>query len=412
MVKQHTRKTDNTVLPFTGRVSSTNASGSKPRSNTKNDRIPLFSANHDACVVQYLKKMHKRKVAKSAKQKVKSEWKPTGRIFKTVGLKWIPTDRILNMIVEIIFWYLDSGCSKHMTGHRAIMRYGYLQMGNILISCVYNVEGLGHNLFSVGKFCDLDLEVAFRKHTCFVRYLEGVDLLSGSRGSNLYTISMADMMKSSPICLLFKASKTKYWLWHRRLSHLNFSTINQLAKQDLIKRLPKLKYTKDYLFLACQIGKSKKGSHPHKPEPSTNEKFQMLHMNLCGPMQVENINKKRYILIIVDDYSHFTWVTFLRTKDEAPKIIIKFWKQAQVSLNATVRYLRTKNGTGFINKTLRNYTKEVGITHHTSIARTPQQNGVVERRNRTLVEAARTMLIFSKSPLFILAEVVATACYT
>ncbi|GJW95876.1 retrovirus-related pol polyprotein from transposon TNT 1-94 [Tanacetum coccineum] len=114
--------------------------------------------------------------------------------------------------------------------------------------------------------------------------------------------------------------------------------------------------------------KIKKESHPHKPKPSTNEKLQMLHMDLGGPMRVESINKKRYILIIVDDYSCFTWVKFLRKKDEAPKNIIKFLKQAQVSLNAIVRYLRTDNGAEFLNKTLRNYTEDDGITHHSSIA--------------------------------------------
>ncbi|GJX06032.1 retrovirus-related pol polyprotein from transposon TNT 1-94 [Tanacetum coccineum] len=263
-------------------------------------------------------------------------------------------------------------------------------MGNILISRVYYVEGLSHNLFSIGQFCDSDLEVAFRKHTCFIRNLKGVDLLSGSRGSNLYTISMADMMNSSPICLLSKASKTKSCLWHRRLSHLNFGTINQLAKQGLVKGLLKLKYTKDHLCSACQMGKRKRESNPHKPEPSTNEKLQMLHMNLCGPMRVK----------------------FLRTKDEVLEIITKILKQAQVILNATVRYLRTNNGIKFLNQTLRNYTNEVGITHNTSIARTSQQNGVVERRNCTLVEATRTMLIFSKSLLFLWAEALATACYT
>ncbi|GKC86443.1 retrovirus-related pol polyprotein from transposon TNT 1-94 [Tanacetum coccineum] len=165
----------------------------------------------------------------------------------------------------------------------AIMGYGDLQMGNILISHVYYIERLGRNLFSVGEFCDLDLKVAFRKHTCFVRNLGGVDLLSGSHGSNLYTISMVDMMKSSLICLLSKASNT-----NRRLSHLNFSTINKLAKQGLVKRLPKLKYTKDHSYSACQMGKRKKESHPHKPEPSTNEKLQMLHMDLYGPMRVES----------------------------------------------------------------------------------------------------------------------------
>ncbi|GJW38342.1 retrovirus-related pol polyprotein from transposon TNT 1-94 [Tanacetum coccineum] len=143
------------------------------------------------------------------------------------------------------------------------------QIGNNLISRVYYVEGLGHNLFSVGQFCDSDLEVAFRKHTCFVDNLEGVDLLSGSRGSNLYTISLNDMMKSSLICMLSKFSRTKSWLWHRRLSHLNFGTINQLVKEGLVTGFPKLKYAKGHLCLACQMGKSKKESHKPKPEPST-----------------------------------------------------------------------------------------------------------------------------------------------
>ncbi|GJU01132.1 retrovirus-related pol polyprotein from transposon TNT 1-94 [Tanacetum coccineum] len=160
------------------------------------------------------------------------------------------------------------------------------------------------------------------------------------------------------------------------------------------------------------MGKSKKESHPHKPEPSKNEKFPMLHMDLCGPMRMETINEKRYILVIIDDYSRFTWVKFLRTKDKAPDIIIKILKLAQVSLKATVRYLRIKNGIEFINQTLQNYTEEVGITHTTSTARIPQQNGIIERCNRTTVEAIRTMLIFSKSPIFLWVEAVATTCYT
>ncbi|GKA47081.1 integrase, catalytic region, zinc finger, CCHC-type containing protein, partial [Tanacetum coccineum] len=115
----------------------------------------------------------------------------------------------------------------------AIMGYGDYVIGNSVISRVYNVEGLGHNLFSVGQFCDSDLEVAFRKHTCYVRDTDGVELIKCSRGSNLYTVSVEDMMKSSPICLLFKASKNKSWLWHRRLNHLNFGTVNDLARKDL-----------------------------------------------------------------------------------------------------------------------------------------------------------------------------------
>ncbi|GJU66315.1 retrovirus-related pol polyprotein from transposon TNT 1-94 [Tanacetum coccineum] len=124
-----------------------------------------------------------------------------------------------------------------------------------IILRVYYEEGLGHNLFSIGKFCDSDLKVAFRKHTCFVRNLEGVDLLSGSRGTNLYTISLRDMMSSSPICLLSKASKTKSWLWHRHLSYLNFGAINHLARHGLVRGLPKLKFKKDHLCSACAMGK-------------------------------------------------------------------------------------------------------------------------------------------------------------
>ncbi|GJX05301.1 retrovirus-related pol polyprotein from transposon TNT 1-94 [Tanacetum coccineum] len=293
-----------------------------------------------------------------------------------------------------------------------IMGYGDYQLGNVVISRVYYVEGLGHNLFSVGQFCDADLEVAFRKNTCFIRNLEGVDLLLGSRDTNLYIISLDDMLKSSPICLLSKASKTKSWLWHRRLSHLNFGTLNKLAKDGLARGIPRLKFQKDHLCSACALGKSKKSSHQPKAEDTNQEKLYLLHMDLCGPMRVASINGKRYILVIVDDYSRFTWVRFLKTKDEAPAAIIKCIKNIQVRLNATVWNVRTDNGTEFVNQTLREFYENVGISHQTSVARTPQQNGVVERRNRTLVEAARTMLIFSKAPLFLWAEAINTACYT
>ncbi|GJZ64269.1 retrovirus-related pol polyprotein from transposon TNT 1-94 [Tanacetum coccineum] len=294
----------------------------------------------------------------------------------------------------------------------AIMGYGDYVIGDSVISRVYYVEGLGHNLFSVGQFCDSDLEVAFRKHSCYVRDTDGVELLKGSRGSNLYTISVEDMMKSSPICLLSKASKHKSWLWHRRLNHLNFGTINDLARKDLVRGLPRLKFEKDHLCSACQLGKSKKHTHKPKTENTNLEVLNTLHMDLCGPMRVQTINGKKYILVIVDDYSRFTWVKFLRSKDETPTVVIKFLKQIQVGLNKTVRFIRTDNGTEFVNKTLYDYYESVGIFHQKTVPRTPQQNGVVERRNRTLVEAARTMLIFSKAPMFLWAEAVATACYT
>ncbi|GKC09533.1 retrovirus-related pol polyprotein from transposon TNT 1-94 [Tanacetum coccineum] len=236
-----------------------------------------------------------------------------------------------------------------------ILGYGDYQIGNVMISRVYYVEGLGHNLFSVGQLCN-----------------------------NLYTLSLGDMMASSPICLLSKASKSKSWLWHRRLSHLNFGAINHLARHDLVRGLPKLKFEKEHLYSGCAMGKSKKKLHKPKSEDTNQEKLYLLHMDLYGPMHVASVNGKKYILVIIDDYSRFTWV----------------------------KCLRTYNGTEFVNQNLYEYYKKVGISHETSVARSPQQNGVFERRNRMLIKVARTMLIYAKASLFLWAEAVATACYT
>ncbi|GKB53494.1 retrovirus-related pol polyprotein from transposon TNT 1-94 [Tanacetum coccineum] len=402
----------------------------------------MLSDNHDLCVLDYINNVNAGAKSKSVKkQRKRKVWKPTGKMFTTIGYIWRTTGRTftivgnvcpltwitttteeplrkpvvldnetskpaVTLVVQIFLWYLDSGCSMHMTGDRSqltnfvnkflgtvkfgndhvekILGYGDYQIGNIMISRVYYVEGLCHNLFSVGQFYDSNLQVAFRQHTCFIRNLEGFDLLTRSRGNNLYTLSFGDMMASSPICLLSKASKTKSWLWHRRLSHLNFGAINHLARHGLVRGLPKLKFEKDHMCFACAIGKSKKKPHKPKSEDTNQEILYLLHMDLCGPMRVASVNEKRYILVIVDDYLRFTWVKFLRTD----------------------------NGTEFVNQALREYYEKAGISHETSVAHSPQQNGVVERRNRTLIEVARTMLIYAKAPLFLWAEAVATACYT
>ncbi|GJX09296.1 retrovirus-related pol polyprotein from transposon TNT 1-94, partial [Tanacetum coccineum] len=217
------------------------------------------------------------------------------------------------------------------------------------------------------------------------------------------------MMTSTPICLLSKASKTKSWLWHRRLSHLNFRAFNHPARYALVRGLPKLKFEKDHLCYACALGKSTKKPHKPKSEDTNQEKLYLLHMDLCGPMRVVSVNGMKYILVIVDDYSRFTWVKCLQSKDEAPAFIINFLKMIQVRLKETVQRIRTNNGTKFVNQTLREYYEKVGISHETSVAHSPQQNGVVERRNHTLIKAARTMLIYAKAPLFLWAKAVATA---
>nr|GFB19277.1 retrovirus-related Pol polyprotein from transposon TNT 1-94 [Tanacetum cinerariifolium] len=185
-----------------------------------------------------------------------------------------------------------------------------------------------------------------------------------------------------------------------------------LARNDLVAGLPKFKYHKEHLCPSCEQGKRKTASHPPKPVPNSRQRLHLLYMDLCGPMRIASINGKRYILVIVDDYSRYTWVHFLRSEDEAPVVITTFLKRITVLLQSPVIIIRTDNGTEFKNQVLKVYFDSVGISYQMSSIRTPQQNGVVERQNRTLVEAARTMLIFSCAPLFLWAEAIATACFT
>ncbi|GJS35247.1 retrovirus-related pol polyprotein from transposon TNT 1-94 [Tanacetum coccineum] len=398
--------TNRPLLSSTGVKPSTSASGSNPSGNTKNDRISSTPSSNEKNKVEVQSRKVKCKLNKQnsdsknvCNEHVKHPVKGLPPLIKPlrvpIPLEVVAPEHVVTRlytrrpkvpksvpnrkpkVVQIVLWYLDSGCSKHMTGDRSqltnfvhkflgtvkfdndqvamIMRYGDYQIGNVTILRVYYVEGLGHNLFSVGELCDSDLEVAFTKHTCFVRNLEGVDLLLGSRGTNLYSLSIRDIMTSSPICLLSKATKTKSWLWHRRMSYLNFSAINHLARNGLVRGLPRLKFKKDHFCSACAMGKSKKQSHKPKSKDTNREKLYLLHMDLCGPMHVTNVNGKKYILVIVDDYSQFTWVKFLASKDEAPDFIIKFLKMIQVRLNAAVRNIHTDNETEFVNQTLRDY---------------------------------------------------------
>nr|GEU40900.1 retrovirus-related Pol polyprotein from transposon TNT 1-94 [Tanacetum cinerariifolium] len=221
-------------------------------------------------------------------------------------------------IIQLILFIVDSGYTKHMTGNLKllcnfvekfletvrfsndqfvpIIGYGDLVQGNITINRVYYVKGLNHNLFSVGHFCDADLEVAFRKSTCFVRDLQGNDLLTDNHGSDLYTISLQESTSSTPLCLMAKASPTQAWLWHRRLSHLNFDYINLLSKKDVMISLPKLKYVKDQLCSSCELSKAKRSSFKSKAVQSLKGRLNLLYMDLCGPMWVASINGKKYIM--------------------------------------------------------------------------------------------------------------------
>nr|GEW99699.1 retrovirus-related Pol polyprotein from transposon TNT 1-94 [Tanacetum cinerariifolium] len=240
------------------------------------------------------------------KSRLLLRWSPTGRLFNQEG-KIVDSSEFesksdcsngnLKLLINFVWKFM--GTVRFENDHvAAILGFGDLQWGNILITRVYFVEGLGHNLFLVGQFCDSDLEVAFRRNACFIRNLEGVDLLKGDRSTNLYTINLHEMASASPICLMARASSTKSWLWNQRLSHLNFDTINDLARNDLVAGLPKFKYHKEHLFPSCEQGKSKRASHPPKPVPSSRQRLHLLYMDLCGPMRITSINGKRTKKII------------------------------------------------------------------------------------------------------------------
>nr|GFB42813.1 hypothetical protein [Tanacetum cinerariifolium] len=230
-------------------------------------------------------------------------------------------------IVQICLWIINSGCSKHMMGNRALLT-------NFVKKFLETVQ-FGNNDFAViAGYGDVS--------TCFVRNEDGVDLLTGDRSSNLYTIALNEVASNSSTCLLAKAS-SQSWLWHQRLSHLNFATINNLVKNNLVQGLPKMKVEKDHLCLACEQRKIHRKHHKSKMAFASNKPLYLLHMDLCGPMRVESINRKRYVLVIVDDYSRYTWVFFLNSKDEASEVIISFIKKNQVNLQLQVERVRTDN---------------------------------------------------------------------
>ena len=173
-----------------------------------------------------------------------------------------------------------------------------------------------------------------------------------------------------------------------------------------------MEFTQEGLCEACEKGKSKRASHRSKEMTSITDPLQLIHMDLFGPVNVMSLSGKRYALVIVDDFSKYTWVLFLHSKDEAPQVIIDHIKKLEVEAKLPVRKIRSDNGTEFKNAVLNEFCTDKGISRQYSAPRTPQQNGVVERKNRTLIEAARTMLNESKLPTYFWAEAVNTACYT
>ncbi|WVZ51224.1 hypothetical protein U9M48_002386 [Paspalum notatum var. saurae] len=259
------------------------------------------------------------------------------------------------------------------------------------ISNVFLVDSLNFNLLSVGQLCDLGLQCLFKPNEVIVSKIENGEEV------NLQA------------CLFSKNSKG--WLWHRRLAHVVMSTLKKLMKKDLVRGLKDITFEKDKLCSACQVGKQVANTHPSKTFMSTSKPLELLHMDLFGPTSYTSIGGNNYGFVIVDDFSRYTWVYFLEDKTEVAHVFSKFAKRTQNEFNTSVVKIRSDNGREFDNTNIEEYCDEVGIKHEFSATYTPQQNGVVERKNRTLITLARSMLDEYGTREKFWAKAINTACY-
>ncbi|KAI3770827.1 hypothetical protein L6452_01972 [Arctium lappa] len=320
-------------------------------------------------------------------------------------------------------WHVDSGCSRHMTGNMSCLQdfkhingghvafgdnltggkisgKGNVTKGKMTFEDVYYVDQLKYNLLSVSQVCDKQHSILFTNTECMILALgfkvvdESMILLRTPRKDNVYCLDMDNVSSDSSLnCLVSKDSVDESSLWHRRICHMNFKTMNKLVKNNLVRGLPSKVFSCDDHCVACLKGKQHKTSHKTKELNTISSCLQLLHMDLFGPTNVMSIGKKSYCLVIVDDYSRFTW--HVLNPEREIKGVTKFNK-FKVKLHSL---LSSRN-------------REVkGIERQYSAPRTPQQNGVAERRNRTLIEAARSLLADSKLTITFWVEAVNTVCY-
>ncbi|GJS04519.1 retrovirus-related pol polyprotein from transposon TNT 1-94 [Tanacetum coccineum] len=321
-----------------------------------------------------------------------------------------PDEICLGVNLEPDEWIKDSGCSKHMTGNRKlfssykaynggnvifgsnlrgkIIGKGTISQDSLIIENVEHVDNLTYNLLSIGQICDNKCKVIFTEHDSEIIKNEKV-IGKGIRKGGLYVMKLGNKPEDK-ICLATLDENST--LWHRRLGHANMQLIQSLASKELVRNLPKLKYDQHFCD-ACKVGKQAHVSHKAKNIVSTTRCLELLHMDLFGPSAIRSYGGNRYTLVIVDDYSRYTWTRFLANKTEAFEEFEIFSKMIQNKLGCSIVSIRTDHGREFDNEVqFGKYCDLNGISHNFSAPRTPQSNGVVERKNRTLQEMSRTML--------------------
>nr|GFC05113.1 putative ribonuclease H-like domain-containing protein [Tanacetum cinerariifolium] len=287
-----------------------------------------------------------------------------------------------------------------------IFRKGKIMTGKIDFDEVYFVKELKFNLFSVSQMCDKKNSVLFTDTECIVLSLEfklpyeSQVLLRVPRKNNMYNVNLKNIVPSRDLtCLFAKATLDESNLWHRRLDHINFKTMNKLVKGNLVRGLPSKVFENANTCVACKQCKQHRASCKTKLVSSVNQPLYRLQMDLFGPTFVKNLNTKSYCLVVTNDYSRYTWVFFLATKDETSLILKTFITGLENQLSLKVKVIKSDNETEFKNNDLNQLCGMKGIKREFSVPRRPQQNGIAERKNRTLIEAARTMLADSLLPI-------------
>ncbi|GKA99668.1 putative ribonuclease H-like domain-containing protein [Tanacetum coccineum] len=336
---------------------------------------------------------------------------------------------------------IDSGCSRHMTGNKSyltdyeeidggfvafggnskggkITGKGKIRTSKLDFEDVYFVKELKFNLFSVSQMCDKKNSVLFTDTECVVLSPdfkltdESHVLLKVPRKDNMYNVDLKNVIPQGGLtCLFAKATPDESNLWHRRLGHVNFKTMNKLVRGSLVRGLPSKLFEINQTCVACQKGKQHRASYKTKTVSSISQPLQMLHMNLFGLTFVKSLMKKMYCLVVTDDFSRFSWVFFLATKDETSEILKTFITGIENLIDLKVKVIRCDNGTEFKNMVTNQFCEMNGSKREFTVVRTPQQNGVATRKNRTLIEVARTMLADLKLPRTFWAEAVNIACY-
>src|ERR1041385_3676641 len=331
-------------------------------------------------------------------------------------------------------WVMDSGCTNHMTRDKELfteeklsqssqkyITFGDNNNGKVLclgkvaiskdkhIDKVMLVQSLGYNLRSISKLCDMGMLVLFSASCCVVFSQDDYTFVfEGYRKGDLYIVDFSSGPAVST-CLMAKASSG--WLWNRILGHAGMRNLHNLVKKKHVIGLSEVKFNKDRLCSACEAGKITKKHHSAKTIMTTTRPLELLHMDLFGPQNYASLGGNKYGLVIVDDFSRYTWVFFLDDKSKVVKIFKSFAKRAQTEYELSLKHIRSDNGTEFKNTHIEDFHDDHGFTHEFSAAYTPQQNGVVERKNRTLIEMARTMLAEYKTPIRFWAEAINTACH-